>query len=58
MQSDDKFKFDPKKLPRQIELDLPPHIHEYLSKLVASTGRSMDELILEMLNKDLQDYQS
>jgi hypothetical protein len=58
MQSDDKFKFDPQKLPRRIELDLPPHIQEYLEKLVATTGRSMDELILEMLDKDLQDYQS
>ena len=58
MQSQDKFKFDPKKLLKQIELGLPLHIHEYLSKLVATAGRSLDELIVELLDKNLQDHQS
>jgi predicted DNA-binding protein len=53
--SEDFYRIDPKKLPKRLDLDLPPHVEEQLLKLAAVTGRSIDELILEILDQYLQD---
>jgi predicted DNA-binding protein len=53
--SEDRYRIDPDKLPKQIDIDLPPRLEERLLKLAAATGRSLDELILEILDKHLQD---
>jgi hypothetical protein len=50
-----QFRIDPEKLPKQLDIDLPPHVEEQLLKLTAATGRSLDELILEILDQYLQD---
>jgi hypothetical protein len=55
MLPDDCFRLDPGKLPKKVNVDLPPAVAEYLEKLVGASGRSMDELILEILDKGLQD---
>jgi predicted DNA-binding protein len=49
------FSFNPEKLPKKLELDLSPAVEEHLRKLAAATGRSLDELILEILDKALQE---
>ena len=53
---DDHLRIDPTKLPRQLDIDLPPAVLEQLKKDAAATGRSVDELILEILDKYLQDH--
>lgn len=52
---EDQFRIDPSKLPKQLDIDLPPAVLEQLEKTAAATGRSVDELILEILDKYLQD---
>jgi hypothetical protein len=54
--SEDCFKIDPERLPKSVSIDLPPPVAEHLEKLVVATGRSMDELILEILDQGLEDY--
>jgi hypothetical protein len=41
--SEDCFRIDPERLPKSISIDLPPAVAEHLEKLVAATGRSMDD---------------
>lgn len=53
--SEDRYRIDPSKLPKQLDIDLPPAVAERLRKIAAATGRSLDELILEILDKHLQD---
>ena len=50
------FRIDPGKLPRQLDIDLPPAVQEKLEKTAAATGRSVDELILEILDQYLKDH--
>ncbi len=52
----DSFRIDPAKLPRYFDIDLPTSVAEHLDKLSAESGRSIDELILEILDRGLQDY--
>lgn len=52
----DQFRIDPAKLPKELDIDLPPAVLEQLEKDAAATGRSIDELILENLDKYLRDY--
>ncbi len=53
--SEGRYRIDPSKLPKQLDTDLPPAVAERLRKIAAATGRSLDELILEILDKHLQD---
>lgn len=52
---EDQFRIDPAKLPKQLDIDLSPAVLEQLEKHAAATGRSVDELILEILDRYLQD---
>ncbi len=52
-ESEDRFRIDPDKLPKQLDIDLPPDVAEQLEKTAAATGRSVDELILEILDRYL-----
>ena len=54
--SSDQYRIDSSKLPKQLDIDLPPAVQEQLEKTAAATGRSIDELILEILDQYLQDY--
>ncbi|NDD14879.1 MAG: ribbon-helix-helix protein, CopG family [Betaproteobacteria bacterium] len=44
---------DPALYPKQIALELPPHVAEYVAKKSALTGRSEAEIILEILDREL-----
>ncbi len=55
-EDDDRFKIDPTKLPQPLELELPERVLEQLTKLAAQTGRSVDELVLEILDSHLPPY--
>jgi predicted DNA-binding protein len=54
----DNFGIDPGKLPKQMDLDLPAKLLEQLENTAAATGRSVDELILEILDRYLQEHYS
>ena len=52
---DDSFRLDPEKLPKQLDIDLSPEVLDRLQEIAAKSGRSVDELILEILDQYLQD---
>ena len=52
---DDRYRIDPAKLPKQLDLDLSPAVAEHLRKVAAQTGRSVEELILEIINRYLHE---
>jgi hypothetical protein len=56
LDDDDRFSIDPTKLPKQLDLELPAPVFEQLNKIAAETGRSIDELILEILDSHLPPY--
>ena len=58
LDNEDCYRIDPTKLPKQIDIDLSPAVEEQLLKLAAVTGRSVDELILEILDQGLKDRPS
>jgi len=50
------FRFDPSKFLQKLEIDIPPRVMEILEKKSAATGRSIDELILELIDEGLGEY--
>jgi predicted DNA-binding protein len=54
--SEQPYEIDPEKFPKQLSIDLPTEIAEHFQKLAQKTGRSIDELILEALDKELGEY--
>lgn len=52
------FSLDPEKLPKKLELDLSPALEDRLRKRAVATGRSLDELILEILDRALSDTEN
>ena len=53
---EDQLKIDPSKLPKQLDIDLPTALAEQLEKDAAKIGRSVDELILEIMDQYLQNH--
>jgi hypothetical protein len=53
--SEDRYRIDPSKLPKQLDIDMHPAVLAQLERDAAATGRSVDELILEILDRYLQD---
>ena len=51
----DRYRIDPAKLPKQLDIDLPPAIAEHLRTVAAETGRSVEELILEIIDRHLHE---
>ena len=54
-QQEDRYRLDPEKFPKQLDIDLDQETLERLQKVAARSGRSVDELILEILDQYLQD---
>lgn len=52
----DEIYFDKSKLPQKIEIDVPPKVMDNLERKSAATGRSIDELILELIDEGLGEY--
>lgn len=53
--NEDRYRIDPDKLPKQIDIEIPSNLKESLLKMAAASGRSIDELILDILDKALQE---
>jgi len=54
-QTPDHFDLDPARHPVKINLQLPRSVLEKLQHQSSVTGRSIDELILEILDNSLED---
>lgn len=54
--SEQPCKLDAEKFPKQLSIDLPTELAEHFQKLALKTGRSIDELILEVLDQELGEY--
>ena len=48
---DPRFRLDPARLPRQIDLTLSPELLERLEREAARRGRSLDELVVELIDQ-------
>ena len=47
---DSRFRLDPERLPKKLELELTEDCLEYLKRQSQRSGRSIDEIIVQMLN--------
>jgi hypothetical protein len=45
---------DPNQLPRRVEIDVPERVMEWVRQKAAETGRDPDELLLELLDRAMQ----
>jgi hypothetical protein len=54
MNPEGPWQIDPTRLPQQVELDLPAEVMDWLQKRSAQSGRSVSELILELIDQGLQ----
>ena len=54
-QQEYRYRLDPEKFPKQLDIDLDQETLERLQEVAARSGRSVDELILEILDQYLQD---
>ena len=52
------FPIDPAKLPRKLKLELNEDLLEHLKRQSQQSGRSIDEIIIQMLNDRLIEEQS
>ena len=50
---DPRFRLDPWRSPRQLNLSLSPHLLSQLQALAARTGRAVEELMIEALDRKL-----
>jgi hypothetical protein len=54
MANEQLWKIDPTKLPQKLELEIPAETMEWLKTTAQESGRSEDELILEILDQALE----
>ena len=54
MTSEQSWEIEPTRLPKKLELELSTETMEWLSATAQRTGRSEEELILEILDKALK----
>lgn len=52
----DDFSLDSDRFPKRIELHLPPDLADWLQRTSVATGRSEAELLLELLDRGLQQF--
>lgn len=52
----DHFDLDPRRMPLRVDLELPQKVRGKLEMISAATGRSMDEVILEILASSVDDF--
>jgi len=52
------FPIDPTKLPKKLKLELTEDLLEYLKRQSLQSDRSIDEIIMQMLNDRLAEEQS
>ena len=52
-ESRDQWSLDPEKLPKKIELELSGKAAEYIARRAAASGRSPEEILVELLDREL-----
>ena len=52
--SEPDFRLDPSRFPRSLELSLAPEVLEALQEQARENGRSIDEIILGILDQSMQ----
>lgn len=52
-EQDPRFRLDPWRLPRRLEIDLPPELAAKLDALAARSGRDLQDLIVEALDRKI-----
>ena len=50
------FDLDLSKFPQKLEISIPPRVMEILEKKAAASERSIDELVLELIDEGLGEY--
>jgi hypothetical protein len=50
----EEWTFDPTRLPRRLTLELDPRVFDRLQSVSAETGRCIDELALQCIDRALQ----
>ena len=53
-QPDSDWRLDPERMPQKLQINLPGELLAVLQQKAALTGRSIDEIILEILDRELQ----
>ncbi|QBE68679.1 hypothetical protein SynWH8101_1091 [Synechococcus sp. WH 8101] len=48
------MRLDPNQFPRRVEIDVPERVLNWVRQKSAETGRDQDEILLELLNRGLQ----
>ena len=48
-----RFRLDPGKFPRRLDLELEPRLLERLEAMAASSGRSLSDLITDLLSRQM-----
>ncbi len=56
--ADKELVLDPTKFPKQIDLELSPSVAEYIAKKSMETGRSEEEIILEILDREIHHHET
>lgn len=54
-EEDPRFRLDPWRSPRRLNLSLSPHLLSQLEALAARTGRDVEELMIEALDRKLRE---
>ena len=54
-EEDPRFRLDPWRSPRLLNLSLSPHLMSLLQALAARTGRDVEELMIEALDRKLRE---
>lgn len=53
-ETDPRFRLDPARLPRRLDLTLPPDVVRRLEQLALHSGRDFEEIVQETLDRALQ----
>lgn len=54
----DPWSIDPQKLPKTIELELSSGVVDHVAKIAAATGRSPEEILVELIDRGLSQANS
>lgn len=55
-ENDARYRLDPSKLPRKLDLEVSEEMLQHLESISARTGRSISEIVGELLGRALGDH--
>lgn len=50
----ERYRLDPARFPQRVELDLSEELVRHLETLAARTGRSLNDLVTELLSRQIE----